>query len=500
MLRILGNPKTLCNGVTRRDLLEVGGLSLLGLGLTDYLRMQPAQASPGGVSKNFGKAKSCILLFPFGSPSQHETFDPKPLAPLEIRGEMGAINTAIPGVQICDHLPRTASMLDRLTVVRSMTHQYPLHGVAYAVSGIPLYDTSLEERARDQRHWPFIGSIVDWMYDRGRSEGSPQFPRNVALPWLFQSQSDIPGANAGPFASFLGQKYDPYCPRFVGPGTKIAPKLNDAQRVEYLDPFAGLTAEGYFSVVGNGRPLPEFTLDRLSRRKSLLDQFDANRRRLETDSRLSQFDAQQQTAFSLLTSRKLRDALDISREPQHIRDDYGMTLFGQSCLAARRLVEAGSKFVTVFWDAYQIYLNSSWDTHSNHYPRMKEYLLPGMDSALPALILDLESRGLLDETLVLWMSEHGRTPQIDPKPKGAGRHHWSRAYSVALAGAGIARGKIVGATDKIGGDVRDNPISPKDILATTLHLLGIDPQTQMLDYDGRPHPLAGDGHVRSELF
>jgi uncharacterized protein (DUF1501 family) len=192
--------------------------------------------------------------------------------------------------------------------------------------------------------------------------------------------------------------------------------------------------------------------------------------------------------------------LDIGREPLAVRESYGMTLFGQACLTARRLVEAGGKFITVFWDGFGQFASCAWDTHSNHYPRLKEYLLPGFDRAFPALIADLESRGLLDETLVLWVSEHGRTPRIDSKPKGAGRHHWSRAYSIVMAGAGVPRGKIVGSTDRLGGDVRETPISPKDILATAFHLLGIDPRTTVTDPLGRPVPIAGSGELRPELL
>src|SRR5207248_1342645 len=153
-------------------------------------------------------------------------------------------------------------------------------------------------------------------------------------------------------------------------------------------------------------------------------------------------------AYSLVTTSRMRQALDIGREPLAVRENYGMTLFGQGCLVARRLVEAGCKFVTVFWDGFGQFAGCAWDTHSNHYPRLKEYLLPGFDRAFAGLIRDLEARGLLDETLVIWMSEHGRTPRIDSKPKGAGRHHWSRAYSAVLAGAGVPRGKAVGSTDK----------------------------------------------------
>jgi hypothetical protein len=177
-----------------------------------------------------------------------------------------------------------------------------------------------------------------------------------------------------------------------------------------------------------------------------------------------------------------------------------MHLFGQSCLAARRLVEAGTRFVTVFWDGYGEFAGCAWDTHAGHYPRLKSYLLPGFDRAYSALLLDLEARGLLDETLVIWMSEHGRTPKIDPAPAGCGRHHWSKAYSVALAGGGVARGKVVGRTDRVGGEVAEEPVSPKDLLATALHQLGIDPHTHVTDSQGRPFPVAGDGIVRPEVL
>ncbi|MFO0867277.1 MAG: DUF1501 domain-containing protein, partial [Gemmataceae bacterium] len=207
-----------------------------------------------------------------------------------------------------------------------------------------------------------------------------------------------------------------------------------------------------------------------------------------------------QRAYSLLTSDAVHRALDISIEAPPLRERYGMTLFGQSLLAARRLIEAGTRFVSVFWDGYGQFGNCGWDTHNNHYPRLKEYLLPGFDRAYPALIEDLKHRGMLDETLVLCISEHGRTPQIDSKPRGAGRHHWSRVYSAAFAGGGMAKGRVVGSSDRLGGEVRDTPISPKDILATTFHLLGIDPHSSLPDTQGRPMPIAGDGEMRPELL
>lgn len=204
-------------------------------------------------------------------------------------------------------------------------------------------------------------------------------------------------------------------------------------------------------------------------------------------------------AYSLLTSGRLHAALDFAREPMPVREAYGMTLFGQSCLAGRRLIEAGAKFVTVFWDAYGLNAGS-WDTHHNHFPRLKEHLLPVFDQTFSALILDLEQRGMLDQTLVLVLSEHGRTPQIDSKPAGGARHHWSRAYSQVYAGGGMGRGHLVGQTDRHSGDVEATPVSPKDVLATAFHLLGIDPETTFPDPEGRPLPLTGGGHLRRELL
>jgi uncharacterized protein (DUF1501 family) len=203
-------------------------------------------------------------------------------------------------------------------------------------------------------------------------------------------------------------------------------------------------------------------------------------------------------AYNLIGSEKIRTALDLTREPLRLRESYGMTIFGQAALTARRLVEAGSRFVSVFWDEYGL-AGSAWDTHWDHYPRLKQELMPGFDMALAGLIDDLDSRGLLDETLVLCLSEHGRTPKL-ANVKGGGRDHWSRAYCGLLAGAGVARGKVVGKTDKIAGDVVERPVSPKDILATTYHLLGIDPETLLRDRSGRPLPLVSSGDVLADVL
>src|SRR5262249_29791030 len=359
---------------------------------------------------------------------------------------------------------------------------------------------------RDSRHWPFIGSVVDYLAEAQIRAATVRalhsIPRNIALPWMLNSKTDLL-VNAGPFGAFLGQAYDPLWTDFTGPGTRVAPHYTEGQSRDFRDPFAGTLASGRFQISTEGRLRDDVPVERLNLRQSLLGQFEHARRELDSRSR-SDFgllwDRHQQRAYGLLTTNAVHQALDIGQESMALRERYGMTLFGQACLTARRLVEGGSKFITVFWDGYGQFSGCAWDTHANHYPRLKEYLLPGFDLAFAALIDDLRQRGLLDETLVLCLSEHGRTPRIDARPAGAGRHHWSRVYSMALAGGGVARGGVVGSSDRMGGEVRETPVSPKDILATSFHLLGIDPHTTVPNTQGQPLPIAGDGEVRPELL
>ena len=503
MLTLNGSTKRLCNGVTRRDLLQIGGIGALGLGLggPSPLGAAPSVATggqaPRGVASS--KAKSCIFVFLFGSPPQHETFDPKPLAPAEIQGEMQAIDTSVPGLQIGEGLPQIARIADRLTVVRSMTHEYPIHCCAYVMTGMPTYSVPLETMPRSPEIWPFMGSVVDYLDARRTGVRSPSLPRNVGLPWRFCSHGSSPD-QAGPYGSFLGSGYDPFWTDFAGQGTVVVPKLADGQAEQVRDPHAGIEAASRFQL-SPGCQLPqELSAQRFDARVHLLQQFDASRPLIDRAAELGNYESHQQRALSLIGSNRIRDALDVGRESPALRERYGMTLFGQSCLAARRLVEAGARFVSVFWDPFGPHGASVWDTHSNHFPRLKNYLLPVFDQSYSALITDLESHGLLDETLVVCTSEHGRTPQIDSKPVGGARHHWSRAYSSVFAGGGTARGKVVGQTDSIAGDVTDTPISPKDMQATTYHLLGYDESTTIPDQQGRPHHIAAGGRVRDELL
>ena len=241
------------------------------------------------------------------------------------------------------------------------------------------------------------------------------------------------------------------------------------------------------------------TLDRLDRRRSLLQQLDVSRRDLDASLSGKSLSSFQQMAHSLIQSQSVAAALDVRQESLETRELYGMTLFGQSCLTARRMLDAGTRLVSVFWDEYGL-AGDAWDTHWNHYPRMVDQLLPGLDKAFSGLVLDLDRRGQLDDTLVVCISEHGRTPKIS-SAGGGGRDHWSQAYSAVFAGGGIARGRVVGATDKHAGEVVSNPVGPKDILATMYHLLGIDPHTFLPDKTGRPIPLVPESsRVITELL
>ena len=497
MLKILGSSRRLCDGASRRDFLQVGGLGAFGLTLADLFRLQAAD-SAGQPSRHFGRAKACILLFLYGSPSQLETFDVKPDAVENVRGQFGTIPTAVPGFRVGELLPHTSRVMDKVAVVRSLTHPHPIHGVAYATTGVPAIDVAMELSPHDGRHWPFVGSVVSYLNER-RGPGREQpVPDNVALPFRFSSHRDGEVPRAGPYAAWLGGAYDPHFTSFVGAGTHTITKRLGSRVLEVRDPYVGVDSSSRFTL-GPSATLPaDLTLDRLSGRRSLLEQLEGSRRALESSDALQSYDRHRRRAYSVLASDQLGAALDVRREPISVRERFGLTLFGQGCLAARRLVEAGSRFVTVFWDEYGL-AGSAWDTHDRHFERMKEELCPGFDRAFAGLIEDLSQRGLLDETLVVCLSEHGRTPQIN-KAVGGGRDHWSRAYSAVLAGGGVAQGRVVGKTDRIAGDVLERPVSPKDILATVYHLLGIDPETLLNDRSGRPLPLVPTGQVLTEAL
>lgn len=494
--RILGNNRKLCDGIPRRDLIQAGALSLFGLTLSDVLALQEAQAAvpQRPPPRSFGRAKSVLILFLYGSPGQLDTWDMKPDQPESIRGPFRPIRTSNPAIEICEHMPRLAKWMHRVATVRTLTHEYPIHGVAFALSGSGKTDLAMETNAQDPRHWPYFGSVVDYVETRERlRQGLPgkDLPGNVLLPHRFH--------RPGPQPHWLGTAWAPAVTSWEGKSTGADPYGQGRE-----NPYGGITPETRFRFMERD-PGPEITLDRLDRRRSLLQQLDERRRQLDHDDAVRAYGRSQQLALNLLTSEKLRGALDIQRESAALRQGYGMTLFGQATLAARRLVEAGVRVTTVFWDEYNLG-NSAWDTHVYLVNRMRDELCPGFDMAFTALLEDLDRRGLLDETLVCVMSEHGRTPTFNTgrdgfgPQGGGGRDHWSHAYCALFAGAGIRTGAVIGRTDATGGYPDERPVSPKDVLCTIYHLLGIDPHITIPDREGRPVPLVEGGEVMRDLL
>ncbi len=483
MLRILGSPKTLCDGMTRRDLLQAGGISLLGLGLNSLT------ASP---IRTGAKAKNVIMLFLYGACSQLDTFDPKPDAPDDIRGPLNSIATRLPGVRLCEHLPRLAERLDRVCLVRSMSHPFPIHGVAYAVTGIDRVDIPMELNRNDPRHWPYFGSVLDYLDDVDHpSHPRSPVPSTIHLPWV-QSTRSAPHQRAGMFGGFLGPRYNPVVAEFVGQG-------NNPDSYRPGDPFGGISPASRFQILDTALH-PELTIDRLNTRVRLLEQFDSQRRRLDDTAAGESLDRSRQMALAVTASPRLRDALDLDKEPAAVRQRYGMHLFGQSALQARRLVEAGSRLVSVTWDEFGLSCGA-WDTHERQHHRLKNELCPSFDQAFAALLDDLTQRGLIDETLILVMTEHGRTPRAERRGDTTdGRGHWSEVYSCLFAGAGIAPGRVIGASDAHAAFVSQQPITPKDILHTVYHLLGIDPHRMIPDRLGRPIPIVAEGNIVREML
>jgi len=501
MLRILGSANPFHHALSRREVLRVGGLAGAALGLPQLLQAESRRTGAAPLDATFGRAKRILMLYLQGAASQYETWNPRPDAPDEIRGQWGATSTSVPGTVICDQLPRMAKLADRIAIVRSMTHEFNNHSNLYTLTGYPAVDFSSETNPLDSRHHPFFGSVLDYLADRQSPNEAPDVPRNIGLPWKFSSFSPV-FRRAGPYGAFLGHGYDPVWTEFDGQATKTVPRVsffNAFKDVDVADPYLGIRAEDRMRVSKDARLRTDLTLDRLDRRRSLQEQLDDEVRRFAESRAGESVDRFTGMAYSLLTSEKLRQALDVGQEPLSLREQYGMTLFGQAALTGRRLLEAGCRLVSVFWDEYKV-VNTAWDTHFNLFSRLGKELLPGLDAAVSALLVDLADRGLLDETLVLCLTEHGRTPKLSSHDRGGGRDHWSRAYSVMLAGAGIRPGTVVGATNADGGFVDDRPTSPEDILATVYHLAGIDPETTIPDRLGRPVRLVNNGAVVSELL
>jgi hypothetical protein len=489
MLTLLGNPRRLCDGWTRRETLRAGALTVLGgLTLPDLLRNEVLARRRATSLGHAGKAKHVIALYLLGGAATQDMFDLKPNAPKEVRGEFRPIATTVPGVQFSEHLPRLARWMHRAALVRSVSHKAGCHNPIPSYTGSELLPTDIIS-TRDT-YPPSMGSVCEWLRHQqpaNRVKGPADLPDYIYLPCYLGWGQAI--RRPGPYAGFLGKQYDPLfteCSPSLDAGKTCAPGQPQTVRGQPRLPDSDLAMD--------------LTLDRLNHRRTLLQQFDREARRLEAQPAPAVFDRQQRRAFDLLTSRTVRDAFDIDREPPALRDRYGRTLFGASTLMARRLIEAGVRFVNVtwdiFWDRYRIDFDG-WDTHTRNFPILKDWNLPQFDQTLSALLADLNDRGLLDETLIVVLSEMGRTPKINPN---GGRDHWTYCYSVFLAGAGLQGGSVCGASDAQAAFVKDRPVRPADIVATVYHALGIDPDMSVFDRAGRPIPVAQGGQPVREIL
>lgn len=463
MLTINGTRTQLGSQFPRRELLRVGGLGACGLTLPELLGSRKVQAAQSAVSDaaTFGRAKHCILLFMWGGPPHQDTFDPKPDAPAEARGEFGAIPTNVTGIQVTDHLPLMALQADKYTIVRSMTHKNGDHiGVSHdsLTGNVYPYVNPVVTAARNDH--PHYGAVLSHL--KPRDNGLPGY---VQLPCLLRSNSGkvIPGQNGG----FLGQKYDPFTIEAVP--NKGA--IQDPEFKSFSPSAINLPRE-----VGNNR---------LVGRRNLLASVEEQLRQADQSVEQRGLSSLYQEAFSMLASPRVRDAFDLTGAKPTVRDRYGRHTFGQGVLMARRLVEAGVPLVTVYWPNGPPRTDIGWDNHINNFRNLKNWQLPPVDRAVSALLEDLADSGRLDETLVVWMGEFGRSPGINGQ---GGRDHWPHVYSVLLAGAGIRGGQVYGASDNQAAAPVNSPVSPADLGATIFHYLGIDVKTELTDqYTARPY-------------
>jgi hypothetical protein len=452
---ILGRKVRLCDGITRREALRVGGLGFTGLMWSDWLsarataakQPQAATLPPAG---SFGKAKACILIFNYGGPSHLDIWDLKPDAPREIRGEFNPTATCVPGISISEHLPRLARIADRYAIIRSVHHNDNDHAIgAYlALTGYshPRHDVLGIEPPASPLDLPSLGSVVSKL----RPADRPVFSYLTLGDLRHFGNNDSLGQNAG----CLGRAYDAFTVPFVRP------------------------TNGTLDLGGVTSVLTAVDSQQTQGRLALLDQVTRAAPALEATASMRDLDDYTRRAFELLSSPASRDAFNLASESQRVRDFYGPIPFAQNCLLARRLVEAGVPLVTVYSVG-----NRDWDTHDGNFRSLRSPLLPTMDRGVSALLEDLDSRGLLDETLVVWMGDMGRTPRING---GAGRDHWSFCYSVVMAGAGVRGGQVYGSSDRSAAYPSTNPVSPADIAATIYHCLGIDPRAHVTDQQGRP--------------
>jgi len=478
LLSLLGPKRTVCDGTTRRRVLQAGGAGLLGLSLPKVLAAEELQP------KRKSRAKSVIFLFLFGGPSQLETFDMKPDAPSNIRGPFAPIPCRTPGLLVSETLPGLAKLSGKYCVVRTMTHDFNDHsgGAHYIQTGHRWHVPVGGGFSPTPKDWPSIGSVTEYCAQQESRGAGRDLPSYVVLPnTLGRLQEAGQYPRPGEHAGWLGGAYNPLTTRVDKRDLKDNPYWRDCTDAELTFQIQGLSSA------------QEVQPGRIHARQSLLEQVDAARRGLDENRAIATYDRFRQRALALVASDRTRSALDLRAEPAKVRDRYGRHLFGQSTLMARRLVEAGVRFVTVHYDACDGY---SWDSHA-HSDDVKNHLMPTTDQAVSALLGDLDERGLLHETLVVCMGEMGRTPKANAR---WGRDHWSTLFPALLAGGGIRGGTTYGRSDAEGAFATENPVRPEDLAATLYQALGIDPALAVPDAEGRPTPLIDGGHPVSALF
>lgn len=471
MLVVPDIPYQLCDGKNRREAMRIGGLSALGLSLPNLLaspaKADTLNASHMAQSPGFGRAKSVILVWLLGGPPQHETWDPKPNAPLEIRGQFGRIDSVVPGISVGELMPKTALQTDKLSVLRAVVTKDQAHSSSgyQMLTGVPHLPLSQENvTSKAPNLSPSHAAMMRML--RPDQDG---LPSSIVLPYHIANDGEIlwPGQNAG----ILGRQYDPW----------LIPC--DPSKADFRIPELSLP--------------DDVSSSRQTSRRQLLATLDAVRRQADLSGAAGRFGHHSQQAFELLAGRSARRAFEISEESEAVRDRYGRNRFGQSMLLARRLVEAGVSLVQVNWTKVEeVKNNGSWDTHKNHFSDLRDHLMPRMDLAYSALLEDLANRRLLDETLVVWLGEFGHTPRVNGE---AGRDHWGNCFSIALAGAGIRRGWIHGESDAHAAFPLSGIVSPADVTATIFHCLGYTPETLLHDQTGRPFPLTRGEVIREIL-
>jgi hypothetical protein len=451
----------------RREWLRVGGVGLGGLTIPSLASAAP-QSVPADVAGAFGKAKSVIVIFLGGGPPQHETWDPKPEAPAEIRGGFGAIASRTPGLSVGELMPMTAQLTDHIAVLRAMvtndhSHSSSGYQMMTGVPHVPLSQENAVSKAPNLApHW---GSILKYV----RANERRGFPPAITLPTRIANTGEIvwPGQIGG----ILGPKFDPWL------------LTCDPSEKNFTVPDLSLPAD-----------LPPL---RLERRMSLMSQVDRHLAGLQGAPAVEGYNRQASQALELLGGSRAGKAFDLSQESEATRDRYGRTRWAQSVLLARRLVEAGVSLVQINWCRVDGEPNGgSWDTHDKHNDLLSRYLMPWMDRAYSALLTDLMDRGLLDETLVVWVGEFGHTPRFNPR---AGRDHWGHCFSIALAGGGVRGGVVHGKSDGHAAYPVAGRVEPRDLLATMFHCLGHSPDTELHDTEGRPLPISR-GRVISEIL